>query len=265
MADPIFSIITVTKNCEKTILSTLKSVSLQSLKNYEHLVFDGFSEDNTFDIIKNFESKNIKKKQIFDESCYDAMNQALKSATGKYVLFLHSGDILFSSDTLSEIYKNLRSNDEILIGGCIFYSSNGFVKRIWKINIKKKISVKNCYSIPHTGTIISKKLIDEIGPFNLNYKISSDTDYILRIFSKKNLKYNLLDFFICFMETGGLSTNKRNVLPKIKEDLKIYRSFFGILIFSFIYMKKILFKLPQRFKRKKSYNLNLRSVLYKFK
>ena len=52
------TIITVTKNSEKFIKQNIKSVQNQSYKNYEHIIVDGNSEDNTIKIIKSYKKKN---------------------------------------------------------------------------------------------------------------------------------------------------------------------------------------------------------------
>ena len=59
---PFFSILTIVKNSETKILKTLNSVKNQTCKDYEHIIVDGFSDDKTFELIKNFKSNNIKKK-----------------------------------------------------------------------------------------------------------------------------------------------------------------------------------------------------------
>ena len=61
MKKPLFSIITVTKNCSKKIMLTLKSVKSQTFKNFEHIVVDGFSKDNTYAIIKKFNQLIFKE------------------------------------------------------------------------------------------------------------------------------------------------------------------------------------------------------------
>ena len=61
MLNPFFSILTITKNCEDEIENTLASVKSQTFTNYEHVVVDGCSKDNTFMKIKNFRSRKIIK------------------------------------------------------------------------------------------------------------------------------------------------------------------------------------------------------------
>ena len=122
MINPFFSIITVTKNCQDTITQTLNSVKIQSFKDYEHIVIDGFSNDETFKIIQNYKSDKIIKKQIKDHSCFEGLNNAHKYINGKYVILLHSGDLLYSSETLEKIKKNIDEKVDLLIYNCVFYN-----------------------------------------------------------------------------------------------------------------------------------------------
>ena len=92
---------------------------------------------------------------------------------------------------------------------------------------------------------MNTKVLDEIGNYNLSFKIASDTEYILRIFKNKKINYVISNEFLCFMRLGGLSTNFRFMMKKIIEDLKIYLTFFGKKKFILIYLKKIFIKVKQ--------------------
>ena len=264
MIKPFFSIVTVTKNCQDTIIQTLKSVKTQTFDDYEHIIIDSFSEDRTYKLVQKFNSDKIIKKQIKDNSCFEGLNNAYKYISGKFIILLHSGDLLYSQQTLEIIKDNIQKKTDLLICNCIFFNKINRVKRIWNVSLKN-LNQKNCYKIPHTATVMNAKLIEEIGDYNLSFKISSDTEYILRIFKKKNIKYIILNEFLCFMKLGGLSTSYRFMLKKIKEDLNIYFTIFGINKFMFLYLKKIFFKIKQyrNSKNKEIYNKNLSFLIKK--
>lgn len=251
MNKPYFSIITVTKNSQETISKTLESVKSQSFKDYEHIVVDGVSIDNTFQIINNYESKKIIKKQIKDHSCYEGLNNAIKFIRGRFIILLHSGDIFYSDQTLERVKENINENIDLAIYNCIFFDEFNKIRRVWEIK-NQIINEFNCYKVPHTSTIMSKKLVNSIGDYKLKYKIASDTEYLLRIFQNKNVNYTILNDYLCFMKIGGLSTNFKFLLKKIKEDLNIYLIFFGKK-FIYQYLKKILFKINQNFFLKNTY------------
>ena len=90
---------------------------------------------------------------------------------------------------------------------------------------------------------MSLKLIRKnLKAYNLKYKISSDTELMIRLNLTKNIKFEKINKYLIFMKTGGLSTNLQFILKKILEDLLILKFFFKhrFLIF---YLKKIFIKL----------------------
>ena len=264
MTKPYFSIVTTTKNSQSTIIQTLNSVKIQTFKDYEHIVIDSFSDDKTYELIKNFNSKKIIKKQIKDNSCFEGLNNAFNFVNGKFIILLHSGDLLYSSQTLEKVKKNIDEKTDLLICNCIYYNKLNKIKRIWEINTKY-LNLKNCYNIPHTATVMNTKLVKKIGDYKLDFKIASDTEYILRIFKNKKVNYVFLADFLCFMKLGGMSTSSKFVFKKVIEDLDIYLDYFGRVKFIFIYLKKIFIKFRQymKLKDKEIHNKNLLLILKK--
>ena len=95
------SIITATYNSEKTIEETLNSVLSQSYTDYEHIIIDGVSKDNTLSIIKKYEPKYNGRLKIIsekDSGLYDAMNKGIKNAIGDVIGILNSDDIYASEN-----------------------------------------------------------------------------------------------------------------------------------------------------------------------
>lgn len=245
-----FTIITVVKNAERKILKTMKSVKAQSFHNFEHIIVDGKSTDGTKKIIKNNNYDQVKFFELKDKNLYDAINFALKKTKGEFILFLHAGDLFFSINTLKNINKIIKTNTDVIIGGCVFFDKKNEIFRVWKVkdNVINKL---NAYKVAHTGAIINKRVINEVGLYNINYNISSDTDYLLRVFTKKkNIK--AFSSFICFMEMGGLSTNYKTLFKKITQDIQIYFHHFRALAILY-YLFKIIYKISH-FKDRNFFN-----------
>ena len=77
---------------------------------------------------------------------------------------------------------------------------------------------------PHTTLFLSKKILDKIGFYDENLKISSDYDFIIRLFKTKKIKIFFLDKFTIRMRIGGASNkNIKNVFIKISEDFSIIK------------------------------------------
>tara|TARA_B100000959_G_C14957667_1_gene614449 strand:- start:571 stop:1380 length:810 start_codon:yes stop_codon:yes gene_type:complete len=252
---PKFSVITVVKNSEKKILKTLKSVKFQSYKNFEHIIVDGFSNDNTPEKITLNKYSQLNFFKFKDKNLYDAINFALKKSKGQFVLFLHAGDFFFSEHTLRYINEITDEETDIILGGCIFFNEKFKIKRVWEVS-ENFIDSSNSLEVPHTGTVISKNLINKLGLYNIKYSISSDTDYLIRLF-KNNNNIKVLNDFVCFMETGGLSTNYKTFLKKLIQDLQIYYKHFGVYAL-YRYFIKIFSKIDQ-------FNNNYKNLGYEVK
>ena len=88
------SIVTVSFNAVKTIEQTILSVINQTYENIEYIIIDGGSTDGTIDIIKKYEDQISYWVSEKDKGIYDAMNKGIDIATGDYVYFIQSADVL---------------------------------------------------------------------------------------------------------------------------------------------------------------------------
>ena len=128
------SIVTATYNSGKTIKDTLESVLNQSYKNYELIVKDGGSKDNTLDICREYEQRfkgRIKIISSPDKGIYDAMNQGVGMATGDIVGILNSDDFYTADDILITVANTFDKEPTIdAVYGDVHYVDNQNIKRI---------------------------------------------------------------------------------------------------------------------------------------
>ena len=106
------SIITPTLNSEKSIAFTLNSVFNQTFKNFEHIILDGGSTDNTLNIIKEYEDKIDYWCSKKDSGIYDAFNNGMKLAKGDYIGFLNSDDV-YTHNALEILNTYIKKNPSI--------------------------------------------------------------------------------------------------------------------------------------------------------
>ena len=232
------TIITVVKNNLIGIKKTIASIKAQSFTNYEHIIIDSNSSDGTSEFVKenlNFQTFYLRES---DYSIYDAINKGINLAKGNHIGILHSGDLFFSDTSLEKIIDNLVGYD-YLFGDIVFFK-NKKINRIWKFTSPNNKN-PDPFKIPHTSLFIKKNIIKELGSYNLNYRISSDTDFLIKL-TKKNFRYKKLNDYLVFMESGGVSFSLSNYFIKFKEDISIL--FKNYNLFTFIYYPyKILIKL----------------------
>jgi glycosyltransferase involved in cell wall biosynthesis len=109
------SIITVTKNSENFLEECILSLDKQSYRNYEHIIIDGHSTDNTINIIKKYKDKVAYWVSEKDEGLYDAMNKGIKKCSGDIIGILNSDDIYYPQ-ALSIVSEYFNLNKKLEIG-----------------------------------------------------------------------------------------------------------------------------------------------------
>lgn len=122
MSKPLVSIIVPCFNVGKYVEACLNSVILQDYENWECLLINDGSIDNTFDLIKIFES-NDNRIRVFTQKNLGlsvTRNKGIDYANGEFLFFLDSDDVL-SSDAISSLISAFQNND--IITGIITNSS----------------------------------------------------------------------------------------------------------------------------------------------
>ena len=186
------SIITVTYNSSKTLKDTLESVLKQTYTNYEHIIVDGLSKDNTMQIVKEYETKyNGKLRYISekDSGLYDAMNKGIKMATGDIIGILNSDDIYAHENVLQKIVEKFEeTNCDGTYASLIFMDEETMSKpkRIWN---SPKGKLENGWHPAHPTLYLKKEVYDKVGLFNLNYRIAADYPFIPAVLVPPDLIY----------------------------------------------------------------------------
>ncbi|EJL65389.1 glycosyltransferase family 2 protein [Flavobacterium sp. CF136] len=237
------SVITVCYNRKATIGQSIKSVLDQDYPDVEYIIVDGNSSDGTKDIIKSYSDKITKYISESDNGMYDAINKGLGMATGDIVGLMHSDDVFYDTTVISkivEVFKNNPNTDAIYGNG--IYVTNDDEQKIVRNRIGGEYDYKRLKSgwLPlHPTVYIKKTIIDKYGNYNLNFKIASDTEFLLRYLFKYKISIIYLNTYIVKMRMGGLSTNYKRVLEVLKEDYNIYK-FHQISGIKVVFQKKIL-------------------------
>lgn len=220
------SIITVCYNSEKTIQDTIESVLNQTYDNYEYIIVDGKSKDKTPDIIKAFEQKFKGKLKFIsekDKGIFDAMNKGIKMASGEIIGIINSDDILANKDVFKTINSAFDDNVDAVYSDLNFYNDD-FTKVVRRFKTGKG-SVKRGWHPPHPTLYLTKKVYDEVGYYNLDYKICSDGDFMIRVFMNNKYKSKYLETEFVKMRAGGVSTDGlKGYVRNYFEAVKVYRN-----------------------------------------
>ena len=237
------TIITPIFNAAKTIRNNLQSIKKQTYTNWEHIIIDNQSTDNSLKIIKKNLHKKMKIISEKDNGIYDAINKGIKLAKGDIISILHADDLFFSKDVLSSIVDKIKKHKvSIVFGDLIYVKKNNLQKnlRYWKSENYKIGSFKKGWSPPHPCFFMKKKLYIKFGLYKTYIGNSSDIEMMYRMLEKHKISSFYINKVLIKMRYGGASN--KNLIQIIKQNMQTLKflklnTFSRILIF--IYHKLI--------------------------
>jgi glycosyltransferase involved in cell wall biosynthesis len=198
----MISIITVTLNAEKHLISNLRSVSGQTYENFEHIIIDGGSTDRTVQMVHDFYSNSsisyilVSEK---DEGISDAFNKGLSLAKGEYFIFLNSDDLFYCNDSLNIISDYLRSDKNIYCFGIVFKQTGKIVYPRWNW-------LSGEYEILHPGAVIGRSVFKRIGNFDTSFRIAMDYEFWLRA-QREKVNFVFIRIVLTRFDANGISNS----------------------------------------------------------
>lgn len=222
---PKLSVITIVYNNVKDIERTMLSVLQQSYPNIEYIVVDGASTDGTYQLISTYSSRLSKIISEKDKGIYDAMNKGLAAATGDYVLFMNSGDEMYDNETVARVFAAAPDAD-------IYYGETEMYDENWKSLGQRRHhaprqftwkSFKYGMNISHQAIYVKKSITE---PYDLQYKYSSDIDWIIKAAKKANKTVNVNHYVAKYL-VGGVSKKKH--MDSLKERFSIFTKYYGLI------------------------------------
>lgn len=222
MDKPFFSIAVVTLNAEANITETIKSILSQTCTDYEIVVKDGDSRDNTLELIPQLNNIRIFKRN--DSSVYDGMNQAISETRGSFIIFMNAGDSFCGIGVLDAV--KMYSKQQGLKQNCVIYGD--YFNADALVIQDKKYSDFSYFRKPicHQTMFYSRELFDKYGEYNIAYKISADYELIGRL-KKANVSFVHIDIPICRYQGGGISETSKGKKTAVKEKKSIVGIYFS--------------------------------------
>ena len=245
------SVITATYNRETTVVRAIASIKSQTHNNIQIVVIDGESQDNTLLRVSPMLDDDDIIQSEPDLGLYHALNKGLALATGEIVAFLHSDDLYFDKNVISEVVEVFSDNTvDVVYGDVCFFSSRN-VTKIKRRYRSDKLSKKNLAwgKMPaHPAMFIRRKIYQKIGDFETDFKIAADYEFLCRLIQFTSIKSVYLSSVLVRMQTGGVSTGGfRNTVLLNKEVFRAIRKN-GIYTNLFMLLSKYPSKILQFFK-----------------
>lgn len=217
------TVVTICLNAGKKIIKTIESVLSQTYANIEYIIIDGDSENETKDIIYNFENSVSSIISEKDYGISHAFNKGVLRSHGDVIVFLNAGDYFLTKDVVERYIKDLRDNPVDII----FYKAhmkNGFYMPDEKYRDNEEIIWKKSM-VPHQTAFVKKEVFEYIGLFNPCLLIRMDYDFFSRAFVN-GISYKYLPRVIVEYDTYGISMRENNIWRFLFEELRI-NQFYG--------------------------------------
>ena len=223
------SVITVTYNRAAVLKNAIESVLKQKFNDYEYIVVDGASKDNTVDILKQYEPRFEGRMHWIsepDKGLYDAINKGIKMASGDIVGIINSDDFFHREDTLDIISKQFDNSEIEAIYGDerdvdiddinkVVRIDRGAYFRTWMYRIGL---------MPAHQTFYARRILfEKLGYYKTNYRIAADFELMLRFAYINKVKFKYVPETLLTFRTGGVSSKLSNKWLLNKETIRACR------------------------------------------
>lgn len=197
---PTISIITSVLDGASSLRATFESIIPQLSNDVEYIVIDGGSSDGTQEIITEYSSGLAYWVSERDGGIYEAWNKGLSRASGLYICFVGSDDILLPG-ALCTYLNHIRCQPEIE-----YWSSKVALGRIdgriigkpWHWN-----KFRRYMNVAHVGSLHRRDLYERFGLYDTSYRIVGDYEFLLRVGDKLNAGF--INQVTAIMGDGGVS------------------------------------------------------------
>lgn len=174
------SIITPTYNSENTIVSNVKSIISQTHKDFEHIIIDNLSTDNTIALIESaYQNVGLldKLKVISEEDSgiSDAFNKGIQNSSAEIIGILSSDDCFFNEFVLDKVDKEFSDDRVLFVHGNVFFKDE-----IYGSNLRKPLlcPIQNAMPYNHPTMFFKKSVYEKFGKFDKSYKYAMDFELI---------------------------------------------------------------------------------------
>ena len=216
------SLVTVARNASATIADTIKSVGLQTGIEFEHLLIDGASTDDSIAIAKRNAAHSLRVFSERDRGIYDAMNKGIRLASGEIIGLINADDVLAHAGVLSQVSTVLDQNPKAM--GCyanLVYVDRAMpdkIVRYWRSNPFTMGLFARGWVPPHPTLYLRREVYEQLGGFDHTYRFAADFELMLRIFEVHRLPMVYVpDVWVRMRLGGATSAGWRNILAGNRE------------------------------------------------
>lgn len=216
---PSISLVTLCLNNGTTLRRTLESVKAQTVRLHEHIIIDGFSDDDSMDICREYQkevSYPVHLIQTPPKGVYDALNRGLSECTGDVAGLLHAADTFASSDVLERMAAAFARDPELELtyADIVFVNADGQRGRYYSAKRFQPRWLKWGFAFPHPSMYVRRELFSRFGLYRTDMIVAGDFEWIVRAVLNGGVRHRYIPMCVVEMSKGGLSTDRRNILSR---------------------------------------------------
>jgi glycosyltransferase involved in cell wall biosynthesis len=211
---PRLSIIIATYNSGKTLRNALESVHVQTFQDWECIIVDGASKDNTLQIVEEYEKLDVRFRHISepDKGVYDAFNKGWRLAKGEWIHYLGDDDHLTDDGLATLLCAPDLDKFEVVSGHCYMEKIDGTIKA----------NYSHGFFGCHQGKLTRRSTLERFDGFKMCYPILADKDLMLRM-ERAGVKILNVDAFVAFFAMNGMSQKLKGLLGRAKEFYEVHK------------------------------------------
>ena len=272
------SIITINRNNAAGLEKTMQSVAAQNIKEFEYIVIDGASTDNSVEVIKRRESEFAHLIWVSepDKGIYNAMNKGLHRASGDYIQILNSGDVLAEDNVIERMVSALKEKNypEILYGNMLKAFNDGRVIRDRGFAGSDPTMIGFIHgTLNHDPVYILRSLFDRFGYYREDLPITADWRWYVEAIPFGGIVPVYVDIDVTVFDMTGISETQveRRELERDEELKKIlpvgvYKDYmmysfpmeqyrrikrYTVVYKLFYFVERVIFKMEKRRNKRK--------------
>lgn len=199
------SIITINFNRKTDLEATLASVADQQFRDFEYIVIDGGSSDDSLVLLEEYQDIINYSLSEPDDGIFDAMNKGIQAATGEYLLFLNGGDTFLHSRSLADAMSYLQQATEDIVYGDILVemSYGGELRFRYPDQLNFRYFLE--HDLPHQATFIRRSLFEQYGLYDATNKINADWAFFVLAICKYEVSYRHIRLAFTRFQQGGVT------------------------------------------------------------
>ncbi len=225
---PLISIVTITYNAAKELPPTMQSVAKQTWHDFEHLIIDGASKDNTLEVARQFGTSNLRIISEPDKGLYDAMNKGLKNTKGKYVVFLNAGDAFHSANVLAKYAEACKKNADIIYADTVIVDADRKMIAPRHLSAPEELTFQSFSKgmlVCHQAFMVKKDLAPL---YDTRYRFSADYDWTVKCIQNTHPS-NCVNLNMVAIDYLADGTTDKNKWKSLRERFKIMCKHYGVV------------------------------------